>query len=392
MSQSIEVVIPVHDPARPLERGLASILGQRAELSALGVDLRATVVCHNIPVDGIKDSLPSKLATNDAVTWLGHADGIKSPAGPRNAALDNSSATFLSFLDSDDYLEPGSLAAWWKVAAAQGAAAVIAPLRTPEGSILHSPRIRPSKPAVLDAIKDGLAYRSVPYGLLRRSALLACGFRYAGGIATGEDIEATLKLWFHSGSVAYPYGAPAYRQTDDSGAGRVTSAILPLATEFAWLQHLFTASWLLEAPLQERRSIALKILRIHGIGALLRRATATPDDGGALLWDGAERQVWAALHNSLLNLAGGALPSLNRRDAALSREAAAAATLQDLRDAVVRHERAGRAGDLLAARPLGTIARDSVLRHYATERLRARAGVFAAPPAASVAGTGTISG
>lgn len=88
MSQSIEVVIPVHDPARPLERGLSSILGQQAELSVLGVELRVTVVCHNIPIEDLKDSVPADLAVNDSVTWLLHDDGIKSPAGPRNAALE----------------------------------------------------------------------------------------------------------------------------------------------------------------------------------------------------------------------------------------------------------------------------------------------------------------
>ncbi|WP_207346218.1 glycosyltransferase family A protein [Arthrobacter sp. E3] len=383
MSQSIEVVIPVHDPARPLERGLASTLGQRAELSALGVDLRVTVVCHNIPVDGIKDSLPSKLATNDAVTWLGHADGIKSPAGPRNAALDNSSATFLSFLDSDDYLEPGSLAAWWKVAIAQSTAAVIAPLRTPEGSILRSPRIRPSKPAILDPIKDGLAYRSVPYGLLRRSALLACGFRYAEGIATGEDIEATLKLWFRAGTSCYPYGAPAYCQTNDSGPDRVTSVLLPLAQEFAWLGQLLTVPWALAATESERRTIALKILRVHGIGALHRRA-AVPE-GAAQPWNSTERSYWAALTERLCTFSGGSLPALSRRDAALCRAAAKAQEQQQLRDAVVLHEKSGRKEELLTEKLFSLVSRDSVLRHYVNERLRSRADVYDSPFPAPVA-------
>lgn len=375
MSQSIEVVIPVHDPARPLERGLRSILAQRAGLAALGVELGATVVCHNIPVEAIKESLPPGLAADDAVTWLGHMDGVKSPAGPRNAALDRSSATFLCFLDSDDYLEAGSLAAWWKAGETHAAAAVVAPLRTPEGTILRSPRIRPSKPEVLDAVKDGLAYRSVPYGLLRRDALLACGFRYAEGVLIGEDLEATLKLWFRGGLVVYPYAAPAYHQTDSSGPSRVTSAVRPLAEEFQWLDALVQSPWIRTATLAERRAIALKLLRIHGIGALVRRGSMA-DFHGSPVWSAADQTAWAKARMQLLDLAGGSLPALSRRDAALSRAAAEAGDESQLRAAVVSYTRAGRLGELATDNLLAMFSADSVLRHYVAERRRTKSGVF----------------
>ncbi|NVM97480.1 glycosyltransferase family 2 protein [Arthrobacter sp. SDTb3-6] len=376
MSQCIEVVIPVHETARPLERGLESVLAQRSELAALGVKIAATVVCHNIATEAIKGSLTPSLASDDAVTWLGHNDGTRSPAGPRNAALDRSAATYMSFLDSDDYLEPGSLGAWWKVAEALDAAAVIAPLRTPEGTILRSPRIRPSKPAVLDAVKDGLAYRSVPYGLLRRSALLACGFRYAEGITIGEDLEAALKLWFRGGRIVYPYSTPAYHQTDASGTTRVTSAIRPLAEEFLWLDALVQAPWILSASVVERRTIALKLFRIHGIGALLRRGSPQ-FSSGAPVWSEDDRAAWAQARSHLLRLAGGALPALSRRDAALGRAAAEAGDDEQLRAAVVRYARAGRLGEMATDRPAAMFSADSVLRHYAAERLRTRSGVFA---------------
>ncbi|MFE4835606.1 glycosyltransferase [Arthrobacter sp. NPDC056691] len=382
MSQSIEVVIPVHDVERPFKRAVGSALAQRAELSRLGIELRVTVVLHNLGADAGMVSAGSESGAGsaassefDGVTWLTCDDGVRSPAGPRNRALDASTATYLSFVDSDDHLEPGSLAAWWKAAQPAGASVVIAPLRTPEGTILPAPRIRPSKPAVLDPLKDGLAYRSVPYGLLRRSVLTDIGFRYAEGLRTGEDIEAALKLWFRSGPVCYPYGTPAYHQTDDSGAGRVTSSLSNLADEFTWLERLLATDWLQQAPLAERRAVALKVLRVHGIGALLRRAGASgvPDDA---LWNEAERAYWANMSSRLYAFAGGSLPELSRRDAELTQAAAAAADLQSLRTAVERHRTAGRLGDLVPASPAAILSRDSVLRHYLTERLRARAGVF----------------
>ncbi|PYI39822.1 hypothetical protein CVS30_03950 [Arthrobacter psychrolactophilus] len=378
MSQSIEVVIPVHDPARPLERGLRSILRQQEGLAALGVELRATVVCHNIAPEDIKSSIPADLASHASVVWLHHADGIKSPAGPRNVALDASSATFLCFLDSDDFLEAGSLAAWWQLAEARTAAAVIAPLRTPEGNILRSPRIRPSKPAVLNAVKDGLAYRSVPYGLLRRSSLLAIGFRYAEGIATGEDITTTLKLWFRAGTICYPYDAPAYHQTDDSGPNRVTSSILPLAEEFAWLDGLLTEPWLLSAPEVERRAVALKILRVHGVGALLRRAAFEPA-AGQEPWNSGESRRWSVLLANLKTFAGGGLPALSRKDAALCLAATKAQDQRELRAAVVLHQKSGRQQELLTDQPCGVLSRESVLRHYLNEQLRSKTGVYATP-------------
>lgn len=375
MSQSIEVVIPVHDPARPLARGMDSVLAQRTELAGLGVELRLTVVCHNIAVEDIQASLPPTLVMDDAVSWLPCLDGTKSPAGPRNAALASSSATFLSFLDSDDHLEAGALAAWWQTARKLHASAVIAPLRTPEGSILHTPRIRPGKPAVLDPVLDGLAYRSLPFGLLRRVSLLACGFAYAEGLPIGEDLETTLKLWYRGGRIVYPYGAPAYAQTDDSGPERVTSALRPLAEEFQWLEAMVRAPWLRDASMRERRSIAVKLMRIHGVGALLRRGRLT-GHAGAQAWSPVEQQAWHTINSHLQDMAGGKLPSLSRADAQLVREAAAAGNARELRAAVVRHGQGGRVGELVTANPLALVSRDSVLRHYLNEALRRRSGVF----------------
>lgn len=375
MRQSIEVVIPVHDVERPIERGIRSVLDQQSGLAALGVDLGVTVVWHNLP-SGTDGTLPSDLDVHQHVSQLRFSDGVKSAAGPRNFALAQSQAKYLSFLDSDDYLEAGSLEAWWAAAEANNAAAVVAPLRTPEGSILASPRIRPSKPLVLDAVRDGLAYRTVPYGLLRRAALEAIGFRYAEGLRTGEDIEAALRLWFRSDVVCYPYGAPAYHQTDDSGDSRVTSSLAPLGDEFQWLERLMGYDWLQKAPLSQRRAIALKLLRVHGIGALLRRADYQPLPGTGPVWNAKERQYWSAMTDRLFRFAGGGLPALSRRDAALTREAAMAGDISELRTAVAHHQSAGRKGDLLTESPFAVFARDSVLRHYIQERRRARTGVF----------------
>jgi len=381
MNQSIDVVIPVHDIRRPAARAVRSVLDQRSALLARGVDLRALLVWHNVGDDEIAQA-QQELPTSEALRHEVLRDGLHSAAGPRNWALDHSTATFLSFLDSDDHLEQGSLEAWWSCAEEHRAAAVIAPLRTPSGSILPAPRIRPSAPPALDALKDGLAYRSVPYGLLRRSALEFVGYRYAEGLRTGEDLSTTLKLWFRSGTVCYPYGAPAYHQTDDSGEGRVTAAVLPLSEEFRWLDALLDDPWLRDATAAERRAIILKIIRVHGVGALRRRATAgegaAPAEAGRL-WNDEEQHHWKALLTRMEAFSRGLPPALSRRDAALVREAGEARDLPSLRAAADRHARAGRAGELMTVRLSAMLSRDSVLTHYVLEKLRTRNGIFRAP-------------
>ena len=384
MNRSIEVVIPVHDPARPVARGIASVLEQRSELAVRGVELHVTVVLHNLAADSLSrhPGFPTGLSDVAAgLSYLSHSDGVPSPAGPRNFALARSTADYLSFLDSDDYLEPGSLLSWWEVAEKHHAAAVIAPLRTPEGNILAAPRIRPSKPRVLHPLRDGLAYRSVPYGLLRRESLQAVGFGYTEGILTGEDLEPTLRLWFRSGAICYPYGSPAYRQTDDSGPARVTSSIRPLRQEFAWLENLLEADWLRQATTPERRAIAHKILRVHGIGALLRRADIPGSPGRTPVWDAQESLYWRDITGQVLALAGGSIPSMSRRDSALIQAAGSAADLRRLQSVVADYRRAGRAAELLTVRLRASCSPDSTLRHYLSERLRARTGVFRAPAA-----------
>ena len=222
----------------------------------------------------------------------------------------------------------------------------------------------------------------MPNGLLRRESLLALEFGYTEGILTGEDIEPTLRLWFRSGAICYPYGAPAYRQTDDSGAGRVTSSIRPLRQEFAWLEQLLDTDWLRQASTSERRAIAHKVLRVHGVGALLRRADAPDSPGRPPLWDPEESLYWRGVADRVLTLAGGSIPSISRRDSALIRAAGSAEELQELRALVADYRGSGRRGTLLTPRLQDSLSRDSTLRHYLSEKVRAATGVFTAPPAA----------
>ncbi|WP_298251553.1 glycosyltransferase family A protein [uncultured Arthrobacter sp.] len=381
---TIDAVIPLHDTARPFRRTVASLLDQRASLAEIGARLTISIICHNIAVEPVRSALGPQSADNDIV--LEHfVDGIFSPAGPKNHALARAAAEFVTFVDSDDYLEPGALSSWVTRAEATGADAVLAPIRTPEGAILATPGLRPTKPRTLDPVKDGLATRSLPYGLLRTASLRRIGFRFTEGLRVGEDLEPTLRLLFSDCLITYPYGGGAYSQTDDAAAGRVTAAVAPLREEFRWLDLLATQEWLLALPLTHRRSIALKLMRIHGVGALLRRGDAlapsthrcgsAPDDARTL-WNADEQDAWLTIQRTIEGIAGGELAALSRADARLVEAAGRTAGPADFAAAASYHRSSTRHDELLTRRLTRVLTRDAIIRRYIRDKRRRSRGVF----------------
>ena len=112
---TIEAVVPLHDTARPIRRTVTSLVEQRESLAEAGASLTISIVCHNIPVEAVEETLGHDLM-GDGVSLVHFVDGVYSPAGPKNRALQDSSATYITFVDSDDYLERGALGAWTRAA------------------------------------------------------------------------------------------------------------------------------------------------------------------------------------------------------------------------------------------------------------------------------------
>ena len=180
---AVEVIVPVHDSARPLARAVASVAESGLRW---GDQVVVTVVAHNLPVDAAEDMLAS-VPSDALVTVLACDDGLPSPAGPRTLALERSRARYVSFLDSDDWLEPGALAHWLRLAERHDLAAVIAPERHAPGRAVLNPPVRPLHVGALHPRRDRLPYRTALRGLLERTAILEEGLRFSTGVTNGSD-------------------------------------------------------------------------------------------------------------------------------------------------------------------------------------------------------------
>ncbi|HXF01694.1 MAG TPA: glycosyltransferase [Arthrobacter sp.] len=292
-----EIVIAVHTADRPVRRAVESVLA-----SAPG-RVGATVVCHNMVPGPVREQLAGLPET---VRLLELADGIPSPAGPFNYGLDQARAGFVGIMGSDDTLEPGAVSAWLDAAYATGAAAVIAPVRYRGGARILTPRARVFRGPLVDPLRDRLAYRTAPLGLIRREAVSRLGLRLSQGLRTGEDLEFGLRLWFSGEKIAYPAHAPAYLVGQDADE-RVTAAVLPLSSQFQDVTSLVSGSWFQTLPAAQREAIAVKLLRGHVISAALRR-------GEQFAWGAEDRQAVSAVVRSLTAAAPGAPRLLSAPD------------------------------------------------------------------------------
>ena len=298
----IDVIIAVHDARRPIARAVSSAL--RAAESPKGeapVAVRVSVIAHGLDPQLIRERLADApgsldtgtLDTDARVRILPFTDGIASPAGPFNAGLDAADAEWVSVMGSDDELEPGALHAWLAAGRAANAVAVIPPLRHAPGRAVPTPPVRPRRRIRRDPVRDRLAYRTAPLGLLRRDACTA--LRMTVGLPSGEDLEFGLSLWFAGAPITYAVGAPAYLIHSDA-VERVTLTARPIADDMVPLAALRASGLFAARTPAERRAIVIKLIRIHIFGAVANR----PD---ASTWTAADHAALRAETAALLALA-----------------------------------------------------------------------------------------
>lgn len=369
----VDVVVAVHDPARPVDRTVLSAL-RGADLRGVlpgGHRVRVTVVCHGLAAAEVRRRVEAGLDAAGEEDLAAHVrylelhDGVPSPSGPFNAGLAAADGRWVSIVGSDDRFGRDALGAWAARADELGSAWLIPRLETDDGEHVPTPRTRPGRTRDLDLVRDRLAYRTAPLGLVRRDVLdgLDVEGPLTPGLATGDDLELTLRLAASGERIDYAPDLPPYvigtgaAGEENVRVRRVTFTPRPVADELAAHERLLHLRWLLALPEPARRAIVVKTLRIHVLAAV-RRRPSPPD------WSAGEAAWVRRLTRDLLAMAPDADRALHRADRALLEAVLTAADTDALAAASARRARASRWDILLAPSLRDNLDRESTVRQH----------------------------
>lgn len=359
----VDVVTAVHTPTRPVERAVSSVLDHT------NARVRVSVVAHNTDPAAIAARL-GILLEDPRVRLLTHEDDYHTPAGPKNVGLAEATAEYVAMLDSDDTLEPGALDAWLEAARGieGGADAVIAPTTTSAGDIHPSPpvrwhRIKPGAARQLDALRDRLAYRASPLGLIGRARF--SHLRFAEGIPTGEDQPVTAELWFTQGSrVVFPAFAPRYLEHHDQD-DRVTGVTRSVADEFLSLDRTLAEGTPWARNAQARTAVATKLIRVHLFDALRSRIVVG--------WSSDNARELASVAERIIAWGPGCVGLLAKTDAKLLNLVREASVEVDvLRSQLSKRQQLRRLDAVLPSKLRFTLHPQAPLRYHLASRLIAR--------------------
>ncbi|RLZ03290.1 glycosyltransferase [Kocuria tytonicola] len=346
----VDIVIPVHSTARPLERAVRSAL--RASEGAGPGQCRVLVVAHHLREREVLAMLPESLRA--AVTVFECENRGSTAAVPRNEALRRSTARYVSFLDSDDTLDPGAVTRWLGIAERRGSDLVI-PFQHHEAARVDiTPIIRPFRSARLDPVKDRLGYRSTCFGLVRTAAARSAGALFDEEVRTGEDQAFVVALYSAAQRIDYAPGLPGYFMRDDAET-RVSTQPFSVRETTAAVSRLRRHTWFAGLPPELRASLALKYLRVNvlpGADTVLRAGTWGP---------GSVEDALAAVQD-LLAFAPHVedrLSSADRKAVALLRASAGA---EELRHALAERRAFASPGALLTRNVRWVLDRQSPLR------------------------------
>ncbi|WP_353112136.1 glycosyltransferase family A protein [Microbacterium sp.] len=352
----IDVLVPIHAPTRPIARLVHSVL------DGVVAPVRVLVVAHDTDPRAIAAAM-GELADDPRVEIVPFEDGIRSPAGPLLHGLSLVSAPWFAKIDSDDFLAPGALDSWLRVAQEHGADAVIPRMVTEHGGRnFPTPPRRPFRRR-LDPVRDRLSYRTSTMGLL--SARLRDAAAPSAGVPTGEDVLPSLRLWFGATRVVGADDAAAYVVGETAG-DRVTESAVPLQSQLEFVAGLLDDPIWQGLSQRAAEAIVRKVLRVHVLGAL----ALAPD-----LYREVDREPVAEIVRALGDRAPGAVSALSRADAALVAVLAQGeAPPETVRRLAVARRRRLRPAGLLPARLGQLFSRDAPPRFLVASVLALRRG------------------
>jgi len=346
----VDLIIPVHDASRPIRRAVASALdGVDAR------DLRVTIVCHGLAAEPVREKLAG--LDQSMLRIVEFSDGVRSPAGPFNHGVTLASAPYLSVMGSDDFLEPGAMRSWIDKTRSLGSEAALARLRYQNGDKLDNPLPRARRTERLDAVRDRLFYRTAPLGLLATSRVAELGPLFIEGAPVGGDLNFGARFWTSGARIDYLRDEPCYVIGSDAES-RVTTQKRPIREAMAALLDLVARDWVAPLAPQQKRALAIKLIRIHIIGALTSRPRRTD-------WDGTDLADLSTALRTILALAPAAPRPFAMADRALLDAALdVAATPASIEAAIARRAAAGRFRQLMPRNLMHLIDREGTLARY----------------------------
>ncbi|WP_166986753.1 glycosyltransferase family 2 protein [Canibacter zhoujuaniae] len=245
MEQQIDIVIAAHDPARPVQRAVDSVLACPAA--------RVILVAHNT------DPTAFGLKEHPRLIFM-RLDGSPGiPGAPKNAGLARANLPWVGLLDSDDYFEEGALEAMLQHAIAENADAVLAPLLIVGNR--HRSRLPSLRSSGLTAVRDELFYRTGPLGIFKQQ-LMNDAPDFNTCYKTGEDLRVTAYLWSNARNIVFHWNDPAYVVTNDAHTRASTTKRSIAETGAPWLavwDEPFIANW----PKRLKVALATKLLRAN---------------------------------------------------------------------------------------------------------------------------------
>jgi hypothetical protein len=350
MTPFVDVVIACHDPARPIERAVRSVLADPGPPDAV----RVTVVAHGIPGAPLADRL------SEVEGWWRveeFADGIRSPAGPFNHGLALAEGEYCAVMGSDDFLEPGTMTRWIDHARREQPDALIGAIRIDGFPVMPNPLARVGRTRRLDAAKDRLFYRTAPLGLIRTATMRDMSLRMTEGVRVGEDFEFGIRLFAEASRLDFAAGSPCYVIGVDA-AERTTHARLSVEETFAPIVRLLDAGIVRRLTPAHRLALAVKLVRVSVIGY----ARSRPRESD---WDGEDEVVYLAdLLARLVALAPRVLAPFNIQDRRVLDALRPGADVRRVVAAVARAAAAGRRERWLTPDLVHSFARESTLRRY----------------------------
>lgn len=300
------VIIPCHDPQRPIRRAVCSALKSAGT--------RVLVIAHNTDTAAMKravgtvDGLSSIGSEASRVEVIGFSDGVNSPAGPFNYGLDIAKTIFVARLDSDDVLETGAVDSWRKLALRWKADMVLTRLHRGQSQApIHAPAVRPWLYGVADPVQDRLFYRNAPLGLIRLSRVRELQLHMTEELSVGEDIAFSTQLYASSRVVVQRRG-PGYLVGEDAD-NRVTEIPRPIDKQLQHITDLLNRNFISGLEATTRESIAIKTLRILIFGVLDTREKSW--------WSPRSREALAEYAQAVMDFAPGCEQVFSRADTAL---------------------------------------------------------------------------